>query len=356
MESFELRDHKCPNCGASVKFDSGTQMMKCPYCGSEFATDYFAENLPQDNMSWDDSSETNEFTDADGMNVYVCDSCGGEIITDDTTSATACPYCDNPVVMKGRVSGILKPDYIIPFKLDKSAAMAGFKKHLSDKKLLPKVFKTENHIEEIKGVYVPFWLFDAQADAEVRYHGTKKRTWTTSDYIYTETSHFDIYRAGNLAFSRVPVDGSSKMADDLMESVEPYDHSEAVPFNTAFLSGYFADKYDVSKQDSIPRANLRIKQSTEDTFRDTVMGYSTLSTMGSSVRFSDSSASYALYPVWILNTVWKGERYTFAMNGQTGKFVGNLPCDKSAYRKWLFGIFGAGFAVLGAIASLLWLL
>ena len=71
--------------------------------------------------------------------------------------------------MMGQVSGALKPDYVIPFKIDKKAAKEALQRHYKGKKLLPKIFKKENHIDEIKGVYVPFWLFDADADADIRY-------------------------------------------------------------------------------------------------------------------------------------------------------------------------------------------
>lgn len=100
----------------------------------------------------------------------------------------------NPVVLMGQFKGDLRPDYIIPFKLDKKAAKAGFEKHLSGKRLLPKVFKSQNHIEEIKGVYVPFWLFDTDAKAKIRYRATTVRTWSDSEYDYTETSHFMVHR------------------------------------------------------------------------------------------------------------------------------------------------------------------
>ena len=191
-------------------------------------------------------------------------------------AATSCPFCGNPVVLMGQFKGDLRPDYIIPFKLDKKAAKAGFEKHLSGKRLLPKVFKSQNHIEEIKGVYVPFWLFDTDAKAKIRYRATTVRTWSDSEYDYTETSHFMVHRGGSIGFERVPVDGSSKMADDLMESIEPYNFEDAVDFQTAYLAGYMADKYDVTAEQSIERANERVKQSTEDVFADTVTGYATV--------------------------------------------------------------------------------
>lgn len=209
-------------------------------------------------------------------------------------------------------------------------------KHLTGKRLLPKVFKDQNHIDEIKGIYVPFWLFDTDVDAQIRYRASKVRTWSDKDYNYTETSYYMVHRGGSIGFEHVPVDGSSKMADDLMESIEPYDFSEAVDFQTAYLAGYLADKYDVTAEASIDRANKRVKHSTEDSFAGTVQGYTTVRTEYSSVQFRGGKASYALYPVWLLNTTWNGNKYTFAMNGQTGKFVGDLPVDKAAARRWTF--------------------
>ena len=135
--------------------------------------------------------------------------------------------------------------------------------------MLPKVFKDQNHIDEVKGVYVPFWLFDADADAPVRYKATRVRSWSDSNYNYTVTSHYAVIRGGNIGFERVPVDGSTKMADNLMESIEPFDFSDAVDFQTAYLTGYLADRYDVDAQQSIDRANQRIKQSAADAFSGT---------------------------------------------------------------------------------------
>lgn len=353
----EIQQYKCPCCGGQIEFDSASQNMKCPYCDTEYEVetlksyDDVLNNEQKDDMSWDSNAgvEWSE-GETEGMRVYVCNSCGGEIVADETTVASACPFCDNPVVMMGQLSGALKPDYVIPFKLDKKAAKAALKKHYEGKRLLPKVFKNENHIDEIKGVYVPFWLFDADANADVRYKATRVRAWSDSNYNYTETQFYSVLRSGSLGFERVPVDGSTKMADDLMESIEPFDFKDAVDFQTAYLSGYLADKYDVDSNQSIERANQRIKTSTEQAFASTVHGYSSVITEHSSVQLANGTAKYALYPVWLLNTTWQGKKYTFAMNGQTGKLVGDLPVDKKAYRRWLFGLTGAiGAAVFAAL-------
>ncbi len=340
-----LQEYKCPSCGGAIGFDSSIQKMKCPYCDTEFemetllALDEELRNELPDNLEWD-SKAGKEWAEGetDGMVVYGCKSCGGEIVGDENTAATACPFCDNPVVIMGQFKGDLKPDYVIPFKLEKKMARESFFKHLKGKRLLPKVFKDENHIDEVKGLYVPFWLFDADADASLRYRGTKVMAWSDKNYNYTKTSFYSIIREGDIGFQKVPVDGSSKMDDALMESIEPFSFSEAVDFQTAYLAGYLADKYDVTETESIERANQRIKRSTEDAFRATVRGFATVTPEHSSIQLKNGQAKYALYPVWVLNTTWKGKKYTFAMNGQTGKFVGNLPIDWGAYWKW-FGLF-----------------
>lgn len=358
-----LQEYKCPCCDGAIEFDSSLQKMKCPYCDTEFemdtlqAYDKVLNEQPEDNMQWDTSAGNAwDEGETDNLSVYVCKSCGGEIVADVTTGATECPFCGNPVVMMGQFSGTLKPDYVIPFKFSKKDAVEALKQHYKGKRLLPKVFKDQNHIDEIKGIYVPFWLFGADADAHIRYKTSRIRTWSDSNYIYTETSYYSVVRGGSISFERVPVDGSTKMDDTLMESIEPYDFKDAVDFQTAYLAGFLADRYDVDSEQSISRANERIRVSTENAFAETVTGYSTVTPVASNIQLQNGVAKYALYPVWLLNTSWKGNKYVFAMNGQTGKMAGDLPMDKAAYKKWLFGLTGLIGAISFAISYLVWLL
>jgi len=355
----DLFEYKCPCCGGAISFNSTAQKMKCPYCGTEFemetlkAMDEELKAEQPESMEWDmPDGDTFKEDETAHMRVYTCQSCGGEIVGDENLGSSRCPYCDSTIVMKGMFAGDLKPDYVIPFKIDRNAAKEGLGRHLKGKRLLPKVFKDENHIDEIKGLYVPFWMFDSKADANARYDATKVKRWSDARYEYTETSYYSVSRAGNLLFENVPADGSSKMDDDLMESVEPFDFKGAVPFQTAYLAGYLADKYDVTAEENVDRVNARIKKSTEDVFRNTVQGYDTVNTVNCNVRLQGGKVKYVLCPVWILNTTWKGEKYVFAMNGQTGKFVGNLPLDKGAYRRWLFGLTGL-YTVIAFLISLL---
>ena len=356
-----LQEFKCPNCDGGIEFSSGEQKMKCPYCDSEFEIEslmaYQAELDKQyeDDMTWDTGGNEWQAGEADGLRGYCCNSCGGEVVADETTGATECPFCGNPVIMTGQFAGSLRPDLVIPFQLDKKAAMTILLNHYKGKVLLPKVFKDENHVKEVKGIYVPVWLFDADADAHVQYKTTRIRHWSDSNYRYTETNHYMVTRAGDIGFQHVPVDGSSKMDDTLMESIEPFDIRGAVDFRTAYLSGYLADKYDVDAAASIGRANERIKRSTEEAFAATVTGYNTVVPVSSNIKLNNSKAKYALFPVWMLNTQWKGKKFTFAINGQTGKIAGDLPMDMGAFWRWLLGVSGAVSAAVFAISYLSWL-
>ena len=344
---------KCPCCGGTLQFDDKTQTTICPYCDSRFSAEdlkAYTDELDsheQEDTSWDESmvqAYTNE--DKKNVKIYSCDSCGGEIIVEDTTSSTVCPYCGNNVLVARELSGDLKPNYVIPFKNDKEAAKESLKKFFKKKPLLPGSFAKENVIEEIKPLYVPFWLFDADVDGKVDFRGEKTKKWSDSNYDYKEVLTYSIIRGGQIAFDHVPVDGSKKMEDQLMESIEPYDFNQAETFNAAYLAGIAADRYDVSKDETFGRATERFRDGTVQAFIKDIKGYDNVTVKSSSLQFSNTNAVYALYPVWILNTKWKDKDFRFAVNGQTGKIAGNLPI--SAGKSFLFWmIFFLIFAGVG---------
>ncbi|MCL2046666.1 MAG: hypothetical protein FWG88_09830 [Oscillospiraceae bacterium] len=359
--SSQMTNYQCPNCLAGLRFDGGKGKLLCDHCDNEFEVE-LVEQLFADKEEaavsagvepqWD-ITETNNFTDEEAAHLrgYICSSCAAEIICDDTTVATSCPYCGNPTVIPGQLSSQGRPDLVIPFKLDKKAAIAALKNYYKGKKFLPKSFSDENHLEEIKGVYVPFWLFDGQADADMRFRGTTSRTYTSGNYRVTETSHYRITRSANVSFEKVPADASSKMPDTHMDSVEPFDYNELKPFSTAYLPGFLADKYDVKAEDCVERANTRITNSTEEAIANTVSGYATLTREYSRINLRSGDVKYVLLPVWMLSTKWNNKNYLFTMNGQTGKLIGDLPVDKGRYFTWFIGIAG-GLSVILSVISL----
>lgn len=364
----EITNYQCPSCTAPLHFGTESGVLECDYCGSRFSIedidrmyaekDASPEEEPQESnvqerfqeARWNMDSGENWGEDADFL-AYHCPSCGAELICDVTTAATSCPYCGNPSIIPGKLSGNRKPEVIIPFRVDKTAAIAALKNHYRHKLLLPKAFKSENHIQEIKGVYVPFWLFDAQASGDMTFRTTRVHTRTTPREYITETSHFLVHREGTLNFQNIPVDASSQMPDGHMDAIEPYDYGDLKPFSMSYLPGFLADCYDVSKDECAKRANARCAGSIEDALRDTVVGYASCTTVKKDISVHPGRVRYALMPVWMLSSKWKDKTFLFAMNGQTGKLIGDLPIDKGKLALWCAGSF-----LVAALLTLLFML
>ncbi len=354
----EMLKYQCPNCGAPLAFSSQKQKLVCDSCDSEFAEDLFktpkAENenpeegevQSQRNIDWNIEGFVRPKEIAENSPGFSCTSCAAEVVSDGNTVATECMYCGNPVVMTENISGMVAPDLVIPFKLDKDKALEALRNFYKNKPLLPSAFKDSNKLSKISGVYVPFWMFSCTGSGSVNFKATKVRRWSDSDYNYTRTEHFNILRAGSISFDKIPVDASTKMDDEYMDGIEPYDYSELYAFQPMYMAGYFADKFDVSVAESSERASSRVEQSVEDTFRKTVTGYTTVIKSSSIIDMHGDDIKYALLPVWMLNTKYNDTMYQFAINAQTGKIAGKLPIDKM--KLWLYRL---GIAVATAIPA-----
>ena len=365
----QVTNYQCPACTGPLHYSAKSGKLACDYCGSSFdvaeiealyarketeaaaakqAADAKAEaaqaakaeaaEAAAASGGWDTSDLSRDWgAEADGLRVYSCPSCGAELICDQSTAATACPYCGNPAIVPGQFSGALRPDYILPFRLSKDDAVQALRAHYKGKPFLPRSFTSANHIEQIQGVYVPFWLFAGGAEGAASYRASNTNVFETGDYEITETRHYHVVRAGSLAFEKIPVDASSKMPDDHMDSIEPFDYAQLRPFSTAYLPGYLADKYDVTIDDSRDRADTRCRETLAPALRDTVTGYGACVTEREDIALRRGKVHYALLPVWMLSTKWRGQDFLFAMNGQTGKLVGDLPTDRGRF----WGMFAA---------------
>jgi predicted RNA-binding Zn-ribbon protein involved in translation (DUF1610 family) len=354
---MEIKEYKCPNCGGAVKFDSYTQNLKCPFCDAEFGItaleDYQKElaAAAEDNFGWEvqKAGKAWEEEELDDLAQGSCPSCGAELIGDKNTAAMVCPCCGNAQIVQRRLTGVLKPDYVIPFKLDKKIAVEALKNFYQGKRLLPDLFKEENRINGIQGLYVPFWLFDARAQGKIRYRASRTKFWSDSNYNYTKTDFYSVIREGIIDFEKVPVDGSEKMDDNYMDAIEPFNYTLIKDFQSAFLAGYSAEKYDVDAEKSRERAGRRVKASVEEEFARSVTGYASVRPESSVVNIENGKVSYAMLPVWILNTRYHKENYQFIMNGESGRLVGSLPADPAKvwkYRLLFTGIIGAASTIL----------
>lgn len=384
-------NYQCPACTGPLRFDGKTGKLKCDYCGSTFTTQEVEKLYAEKNAAAakagkeaqkkeeeqkkeaaraaaaaggaaapggkapvtkgtagaDEDAGSEWGSDAAKMRAYNCTSCGAELICDETTAATQCPYCGNNTIIPGRFAGTAKPDYVIPFKYEKKDAVDALKNYYKGKLLLPGSFSNANHLEEIKGVYVPFWLYSGHVDASGLYDAKQDEVFRQGEFQVTRTKHFEASREGTISFSRIPVDASSKMPDDLMDSIEPFDYKAITDFSLAYMPGYLANKYDVSKKDCGKRAEERARNSAKDALQATVTGYTSVTARTHDEKITNEKTEYAVFPVWLLSTKWLDKSFLFAMNGQTGRMIGNLPVSRAKQVIWFLAVFVVSLLIFG---------
>ncbi len=327
---------KCPNCGGGLQFDPSSQNYHCEYCLSDFTQEQMEALTP------DEERETREKTGETAGEktgeavIYTCPSCGAEIVTDETTAASFCFYCHNPVILQGRLEGAYQPDYVVPFAIDKKKAEEIFRQWLSKKRFVPKAFYGPDQIEKLSGVYFPYWMYSCQVKGAVEGEGTKLRVWTAGNTQYTETQKYEVSREGNLAVNHVTRNALKKADKQLVEGVMPFDLSSLQPFHMGYLSGLSAEKRDMEKQEFAEEVESEVRDYAVSQLRNSVSGYQSVSYEKEEADIRDARWEYALLPVWTLTYSQPGSDkvYYFACNGQTGKICGKLPVDPK--KLWIF--------------------
>lgn len=314
-------DHKCPACRAPIEFKVKLGKWKCDYCDNE----YVLEDLQKYNNASSEKVNLGAAGDDTQYDSYRCKNCGAEIIADEHTASTFCLYCGNTAILKSKLSGKFAPTKIIPFKKEKEDAIKAFKGLRKLRPFLPNDFVSQENIEKITGLYVPFWLFDVMVDGNIDCTGIKTRSWSAGDVVYTKTDTYKLSRGGKLSFNMIPVDGSSRFNNDIMNTIEPYDYSEMVDYNHAYLSGFLSEKYDVDAESSRKECGVRAINSATEKFKNEIMGYGSITITNNNLVAREMGREYALLPVYMVNVKYKDKFYLFIMNGQTGEFIGDMP-------------------------------
>lgn len=347
---MEAVDHKCPNCFASLNYNPKGKNWVCEYCGSKFTLEQLEENEKRfesnDVKNSVELKTENEKQTENGnvesveMDEYFCKNCGAKIVADKNTAATFCVYCKNTAILKSRLSEKFSPSKIIPFSKTKEDAIQAFKNIGKGKFLMPKEFLNTKNIQELTGVYIPFWLYSCKMSGHVEGKADEITTWSDYNFEYTKTDTYHVERDGIYEFDNIPVDGSVRFNDAIMNSVEPFNYKELCDFNYSYLSGFLAEKYDISKDDAKKITIDRAKQTAmNDLILSARLGKTAYDTFVPSKRESNienEEIEYVLLPVWMVNIKYNEKLYTFAMNGQTGKMIGDIPYSKK--KAFIFGL------------------
>lgn len=339
----ETLTFKCPNCGGGLQFDPETQKYVCEYCLSEFTQKELDaiepetaadQKIPEEMMGRPEAAEhvsmPGEGPAAGSAMLYTCPSCGAQIVTDETTAATFCYYCHNPVILSGRLTGEYDPDYVIPFAIDREKAESVFADWMRKKRYVPKAFYSQEQIQKISGVYFPYLMYSCEVDGALDAKGTRVRVWVSGNMRYTETQTYDVRRKGAMNVDHVMRGALKKANRELVEGILPYDMKKLEPFSMGYLSGFVAERRDMERVDFSEDVKNEVRQFARDSLRNSVNGYDSVTALQSQASLLNERWEYALLPVWTLtyHDQAKDAMYYFTINGQNGRVCGKLPIDK----------------------------
>ncbi len=353
---MDVVEYKCPNCGAPLAFSPQAQRLSCEYCGGSFTIQQMKPHYTtlddaaagEEAPASQSSAAEEEF--AENTKLYTCTSCGAEIMADTNQTSLFCCYCHSPVVLSGKMTGKFRPQKIIGFKISREQAVEKFKEWCF-KPFVPKDFKSDQQLEKITGLYVPFWLADCDVDAQFSAIGKKIRRWSSGNYDYTETKEYAVERRASIQASKIPADGSKNIDDDLMEAIEPFEYGALEDFSMSYLSGFYADKYDMDKDAMFPRIQNRLNEACKKLIRDSIGSYTSLSVNEEKYNVLKSDIRYALLPVWFMAYKYKGKLYEFVLNGQTGKIAGTPPLAEKRLSWCCRGLWAACSAAFFAVIA-----
>lgn len=341
--------YHCPSCGAGLSFDPAKGKFCCEYCLSEFTEPELSawENARKAEeaaaKAAEAAAEADEVPDEEfcsQMGAYSCASCGAEIMADDNTAADICPYCHNPILMTGRLSGQMKPQKVIPFRFDKENAQKRLVAFAKKKRFLPRDFLSPTQLDRICGIYYPFWVTDADVAANMTARATRVHTWRQGDYRYTKTSKFHISRMGEIHFEDIVTPAITEEDREMLDGILPYPSDSLEKFSMPYLSGFVAKKRNIEKEAVREAVKARMMGYAKTLLSDTISGYTTVTPSEPNLLTRVLHWDYTLMPIWLLTYHHKGRSYTFAMNGYTGKVWGRFPVS------------GKKLAILGTVVGI----
>lgn len=346
---------KCPCCGGYLEFDPSLQKFKCLYCAQVLSEEDLIEQSEEKQA---EAEAANEEAAAnrkeDSLRTYNCQMCGAEIVTDETTAATRCYFCHSPVVLHDRLDDDFRPDGVIPFKLDKATAEKRFMEYISKKKFLDRSFFNSAQLEMFSGVYYPWWYTDIEGEAEFNGEGTRATVASTATHIITTTKVYSVHREGKLSFRNLARKALMKADGKLSDGIHPYHVSDIKPYASGYLSGFLAEKRDISEA-AAKEETLNEARSYAASMMKRNHPFNSLS---GETRFSatDVKSRYILLPAWVLT--YKGGKdgapYYYMMNGQTGRVCGKLPIDKKRVLAAALGLGLAVFLLLCGGGAFIW--
>lgn len=328
VQTEDLTDKKCPNCGATVAFDPATGNLRCEYCGYECVLPKADEENVVCEMDFNAALKKDSYEWGAEKKSVECKNCGGVSIYDALETASVCPFCGSTQVMPASTEDSIKPGGVCPFTVTKESAGQSFSKWISKKFFAPNEAKRNARPEAFKGVYLPYWTYDTQTTSNFTARAGYDRKVKRGDKTETVTDWRPVSGVYQQFIDDQTVVASKRHGDSCVKACEPFILSKVVPYSPKLIAGFAAERYSVGLQEGWDQAQKSIQKKLRDAVRIHVKRQWRADRADSvklSTLYTNITYKYLLVPVWISSFNYKDKLYQFVVNGQTGKVGGKSP-------------------------------
>ncbi len=329
VSTIKETDKKCPRCGGVMDFDPATGGLKCPYC------DYEQEIKKEEEQP--ESAQELNLAEADKLEncdwgvekkTVLCKSCGAESVYDVLEISAVCPFCGSNQVMEAADKKTMAPGGVIPFKITDKQASQLFQNWIKRKWFCPKLAKESAKAKSFKGVYLPYWTFDAQTISEYKADYGKDRRVKRGDQVQIVTDWYATQGTYEEDFDDELICATTNQNQSMLMGIEPYNTAENKSYKPEYIAGFAAERYALGVKDAWEMAKNSIKNKLHSSVTTKIRsryGADRVRNLVIHTRYAGITYKYLLLPVWISSYKYKDTVYKFMVNGQTGKVSGKIP-------------------------------
>lgn len=318
----------CPNCGGTMKWNIRKQQFECASCRVPGEIKTIGDRVIEHDFEGYSRRDRGEESLEEQLCV-TCSTCGAEVIFDRNETATTCSMCGSSHVAVEKQQEGVPPDGIIPFKVDKSQAQENFRKWIKRQWFAPDALKKSYQEGRLNGIYIPFWTYDAVAKARYRGQGGESRVERRRDgKTYTRTVWHSVSGWVEGSYDDIQVCATDKSVQMVIDNALPYNTSTgSKPYSSAYLSGFGAERYAIKADEGFSEAKSRIEMDLSKRAERDIMnkGYDVASVDALDVTYENVRYKHVLLPAWFSAFSYKGNRYLYLINGETGKVSGQRP-------------------------------
>ncbi len=339
----------CENCGGVMEFDAASQGLKCPNCGTETKITNEKEKIVEHTLTLR-AMQTIRATEKKSQTM-ICKGCGAKIEVAPNSTATSCPYCGSKYVLADKQEDAIIPDGVLPFQIDRNRVGELFRKWLKGRWMAPGELKHLYQQEKLQGIYLPYWTFDAKAEARYTAQGGRRRTVTRKgpDGKTVRETVVDWFpTSGTIRhfFDDVLIAASKSLKQNLLQRVGSFGLNQVASYSPEYFSGYNAEVYTVDLHDAHTEARQDMEDRLEEMARqDVLRHYDEVRALSVRASYRDETYKHVMLPVYATAYTYKGKKYHVLINGQSGRVEGDYPKSPVKIIAIILGILAIMFLI-----------